>query len=208
MYIYYIESSNALCWKRRLNVIQSNPPGKSRDVFNYIRWLRTLSNFSWNVSSLFQCFTALIVKYVFLISNLNLPPFSLKSSTITPFSVATCRAKDCPNLSYGLSSSIENPSLLQPEQPEHTEVSHSLHLWRCSGPSPTAPWLSCAEDSSAGLQMRSHQREKITSFNLPTMLLSIPIWIWLAFWTASTHCQVVFSFSCINTPTSFSAGLL
>ncbi|KAK4828156.1 LOW QUALITY PROTEIN: hypothetical protein QYF61_024071, partial [Mycteria americana] len=58
------------------------------NIFNSIMLLRAPSNLTLNVSrhgasttslgNLFQCFTTLIVKNVFLISTLNLPSFSLK----------------------------------------------------------------------------------------------------------------------------------
>jgi len=54
----------------------------SRDIFNYIKLLRAPSKLTLNVSrvgasttslgKVFQCFTTLIVKYIFLISSLNL----------------------------------------------------------------------------------------------------------------------------------------
>jgi len=60
----------------------------SRDLFNQVRLLRAPSNLTLNVSmdgasatslgSLFQCFTTLIVKDFFVVSNLNLLSFSFK----------------------------------------------------------------------------------------------------------------------------------
>jgi len=64
------------------------PASMSRDIFNQTRLLRALSNLTLNVSrdgesttslgNLCQCFIALSVKNFFLVSNLNLPSFSLK----------------------------------------------------------------------------------------------------------------------------------
>jgi len=60
----------------------------SRDIFNWTRLLRALSNLALSVSrdgasitslgSLCQGFTTLMVKNFFSISSLNLPPVSLK----------------------------------------------------------------------------------------------------------------------------------
>jgi len=59
-----------------------------RDIFRYTRLLRAPSNLALNTSgegaataspgNLFQCLTTLMVKNFFLISNLNLPSFSLE----------------------------------------------------------------------------------------------------------------------------------
>jgi len=58
------------------------PPAMSRDVFDQTRLLRAPSNLGLNTAreraataslgNLFQCFTTLMVKNFFLISNLNL----------------------------------------------------------------------------------------------------------------------------------------
>ena len=60
----------------------------SRDIFHQTRVLRAPSKLALNTSregaataaldKLFQCLTILMVKNFFLISNLNLPPFSLE----------------------------------------------------------------------------------------------------------------------------------
>jgi len=66
-----------------LEVIQSNPPAMSRDIFNSLGVLRAPANLAWNVSrdgasttslgNLGQGFTTLTAKNVFLVSSLNLP---------------------------------------------------------------------------------------------------------------------------------------
>lgn len=54
-----------------------HPPAMSRETFNYIRLLGVLFNLTWNTSrdggssttpmcNLWQCFTTLIINYVFL----------------------------------------------------------------------------------------------------------------------------------------------
>ena len=60
----------------------------SRDIFHQTRLFKAASNLALNtaregaatasLSNLFQCFTTLTVKNFFLISNLNLPSFSLQ----------------------------------------------------------------------------------------------------------------------------------
>ena len=60
----------------------------SRDIFNSIRLLRAPANLTLNTSrdgaptsplgNLFQCFTTLIVKNIFLVPSLKLPSFSLE----------------------------------------------------------------------------------------------------------------------------------
>jgi len=87
-----MESQNALGWKGPFKAISSNPPAISRDIFNWIGLLRAPSNMAWDVSrdgasptslhNLCQGFTTLSVKNFFLISSLNLPSFSFRSSPL------------------------------------------------------------------------------------------------------------------------------
>jgi len=63
----------------------------SRDLYNKIRLLKAPSNLTLNVSrdgasvttlaNLFQCFTTIIMKKFYLLSNVNLPSLSLKPSS-------------------------------------------------------------------------------------------------------------------------------
>ena len=71
-----------------LKVIWFNPPAMSRDIFHQTRVLRAPSSLALNpareeaatasLGNLGQCFTTLMGKNFFLISNLNPPSFSLK----------------------------------------------------------------------------------------------------------------------------------
>ena len=100
----------------------------SRDIFHQTRLLRAPSNLALNTSregastvslgNLFQCFTTLMVKNFFLISNLYLPPFSLE-----PF--PPCPKKSLSILPLGPLQVLEGcykvtpeTSLLQAEQPQ------------------------------------------------------------------------------------------
>jgi len=61
------------------------------------------------------------------------------------------------------------------------------------------------------VQMGSHQNRiegRITSLDLLATLLLMQPKIWWIFWAASTHCQLMASFSSTSTPKSFSSGLL
>jgi len=72
----------------------------SRDIFHQTRLLRVPSNLALNAAregtataslgNLFQCFTTLMVKNFFLISNLNLPSFSLEPFPPCPISTHRC----------------------------------------------------------------------------------------------------------------------
>ena len=74
--------------ERPLKAIWSKSPTMNREIYSYIRVLRTLSSLTLNVSSdkasttslsnLCQCLTNLIGKNFFLTSSLNLPSLSLK----------------------------------------------------------------------------------------------------------------------------------
>ena len=112
--------------------------------------------------NLFQCLTILIVKN-FLISNLNLPSFSLKP---LPFilSLHALVKKFLSSFLVGLLPVLEGcckvslkPSLLQAEQPQLSqpfftgEVFHPTdHFVALLWATPTGPCLSCAEGSRAG----------------------------------------------------------
>jgi len=69
-----------------LKIIWFHPPAVDRDTFHQPRLLRAPSNLhtaregaaTASLDSLCQCFTSLVVKNFFLISNLNLPSFILK----------------------------------------------------------------------------------------------------------------------------------
>jgi len=71
-----------------LKITWFQPPAMGRDTFHQTRLLRAPSNPALNtaregaatasVGNLFQCFTTLMVKNFFLISNLDLPSFSLE----------------------------------------------------------------------------------------------------------------------------------
>ena len=84
-----IESWNGLGWKEPYRSSRSKPPAMGRDTFHQTRLLQAPSNLALNTAregaptaslgNLFQGLTALIVKTFFLISNVNLPSFSLKS---------------------------------------------------------------------------------------------------------------------------------
>jgi len=78
-----------------------------------------------------------------------------------------------------------------------------------SGPDPTAPALSCAEGSRAGLQdSRGAQQSGAEGQNplphpVPT-LLGMQLRARLACWAASAHCRVTLSFSLPASPSPFS----
>jgi len=85
--------------------------------------------------------------------------------------------------------------------------------WPTSGPFPKAPHLSCAEgprpggstpDGTSQGQNKGGQSLLSPCFFPSSDEPRIP----LAFWAASAHCWLVFSFSSTRTPMSFSAGLL
>ena len=95
-----MESYNCLSWKCHLKVILSNSPAMNRDTYSYVRLLRALSSLTSSISrdgastsspgNLCQCFTTLIVKNFFLISNLNLPWFL--PDTISPCPITTLKS--------------------------------------------------------------------------------------------------------------------
>jgi len=57
-------------------------------------------------------------------------------------------------------------------------------------------------------EISQEQRGRIISLDLLVTHILMQLGIWLAFWAASTHCQLTLSFSSTNTPKSFSSGLL
>ena len=140
------------------------------DTYSYIRLLRAPSSLTLSVSrdgeptpslgNLLQCLTTLIIKNLFLISNLNLPSFSWK-----PFPLVLSQ----PTLLQSLSPSFLQPPLdterplsgltetfssLCTEQPQLSqpvllgEVFHTLQHF-CDPPL-EGPCLSCTEDSTSG----------------------------------------------------------
>ena len=103
-----------------------------RDTFHHTRLLKNPSNPVLNTSTasttslgnLFQCLTTLIVKNVFLISNLNLPTFSLKPLLFV-VSLHALVKKSLSSFLVGLLQGLEGcykvspqSSLLQTEQPQ------------------------------------------------------------------------------------------
>jgi len=111
------------------------------------RLLKAPSNLALNTSregastaplgNLFQCLTTLIVKKFFLISNLNLPSFSLKPLPLALLSLhahvkshapAFCRPLQVQESHYKVTP---EPSLLQAEQPQ---LSQPFLIQECSSP--------------------------------------------------------------------------
>ena len=130
-------------------------PAVGRDTFHQIRLLKAWSNLALNTSSEGAstaslgnlCFTTLKVKNLFLISNLNLPSFSLKTLPLV-LSLHALVKSPSPSfleapLMYWKAAIRSSQSLLQAEQPQLSqpfltgEVFHpSDHccglLWTCS----------------------------------------------------------------------------
>ena len=75
-------------WKEAYRSSSSNVPAVGRGIFHQTSLLKAPSNLSLNTSRegtataspgyLYQCLTTLLVKNFFLMSNINLPYFSLK----------------------------------------------------------------------------------------------------------------------------------
>ena len=133
----------------------------SRDIFHQTRLLRAPSNLALNTAregastaslgKLFQCFTTLTVKNFLLISNINLPSFSLQPFPLV-LSLHTLVKSPSPSFlsapsgTGSCSKVTPEPSLLQAEQPqlpqpvlvgEVLQPSDNLRglLWPCSNPS-------------------------------------------------------------------------
>jgi len=93
-----------------------------RDVFHLISLPKAPSNLSWNTSNngtfttspdnLFQCLTTLLVKKLFLMSNLNLPPFCLNP---LPFVLSLQVLVKSFSAFIWSSVSIEKPQQVLPE---------------------------------------------------------------------------------------------
>ena len=175
----------------------------------------------WAICS---CFTTLSVKNFFLICSLNLPSFSLQPLTLVLLQQALL--KGLPpfflqaHFNYWKAAMRSPWSLLQAEQPQLSQpffirevfqliISVAL-LWTCSNRCMSflcwelQRWM---QDSTWGLT-RAEQRDRITSLYLLAMLLLMQPRIQLTFWTASTHCWVMSSFSSTSPPKSFLSGLL
>ncbi|KAK4832076.1 hypothetical protein QYF61_020632 [Mycteria americana] len=172
-----------------------------------------------SLGNLFQCFTTLIVKNFFLISSLNLPSFSLKPLPLvlsqqvllkTPFKYCKAAMRSPQSLLF---SRLNNPSSLSLSSQERCSISLIIFvalLWTCSNRSMSflcRGLQSWTQYWRWGLT-RVGCRDRITSLDLLATLLLMQPRIWLAFWAASTHCQLMSSFSSTSTPKSSSAGLL
>ena len=93
MEVLFISQCDSCEYKHRMEVTFKghvvNSPAINRDTHRHIRLLRDPSSLALRVSrdwasttslgNLFQCLTSLTVNEIFLISNLNLPTFSLKT---------------------------------------------------------------------------------------------------------------------------------
>jgi len=85
---FNITSQNGLGWEGPYRLSRSNPAAMSRDIFHQPRLLRAPSSLALNTAregastaslgNLCQGLTTLMVKNFLLISNLNLPSFSLQ----------------------------------------------------------------------------------------------------------------------------------
>jgi len=120
-------------WFELEGTVQFHPPAKGRDPFHQPRVLKVLSNLALNparegaatasLGNLGQGLTTITVKNSFLISNLNLPSFSLKPSSLvlSPHALVKRPSPACLQAPSGTGScskvSLE-PSLLQAEQPQ------------------------------------------------------------------------------------------
>lgn len=92
-----------------------------------------------------------------------------------------------------------------------------LSSWPSSGPTLQGAQL-CAEDprggcSFPGMVSQGQRRRRSTSLDLLATMLLMLARMWLAFWAASAHCQLMSSISCPafhpqESPKSFSAGPL
>ena len=157
----------------------------SRDIYHYIRLLRTPSNLTLNVSrdgasitslgNLFQCFTTLIVKNFFPTSSLNLPSSSLKpghAKTSVPMFLRSPL-----EVLKGHNKFSPKPSLFQVEQPQLSQpflVGEDFHPSdHFCGP-PLVPFQQLrvfpvlrAPELNAGLQGRSHQSRVEGQNNFP-----------------------------------------
>lgn len=65
------------------------PPCHGRDIFHWMRLLKSLSSLTWNIlvvgasiaslGNLLPCLATFIIKELFLMSSVNLPSFNLKT---------------------------------------------------------------------------------------------------------------------------------
>jgi len=141
----------------------------SRDIFHQTRLLKAPSNLALNTSregattaslgNLCHCPTTSRVKIFFLVSNLNLPSSSLKPLSHVLSLQALVKSPSPAFLQTpfhvleGLNKVFPESSLLQAETaPTLSAFPHrrgppglGSFLWPSSGPTPTAPCLSCAE---------------------------------------------------------------
>jgi len=128
-----IESQNGLGWKGPYRSSGSNPPAMSRDIFHQHRLLRAPSNLALNparegaatapLGNLGQCFTILMGKNFFLISNLNLLSSSLESFPLVLSLYPLVKSHSpsfllAPSGPGSCSEVTLEPSLLQSEQPQ------------------------------------------------------------------------------------------
>ena len=142
--------------------------------------------------------------------------------SISPFPVATWPSKSLSPafmqapFRYWQATIRYSQRLLQVEVPQLSTCPHSplitfvALLWTCFNSSISfLCWgpQNWTQYSRWGL-MRTEQRGRITSLNLLVALLLILPRIHLAFWAASTHCQLMLSLSSTNALKSFSSGLL
>jgi len=147
--------------------------------------------------------------------------------TITPCPITTCPCKkSLSSFLVGLFrywkttlrsphsllfSRLNSPNVLSLSSQQRGSSPHIIAV-ASSGPAPTGPCLSCAEGSGAGRRtprgISPEQRGRIPSLHVQATLLGMQPRIWLAFWSASTCCWVMLSFSSTSTLKSFSSELL
>jgi len=178
----------------------------SRDTFHYTGLLKAPSNLAVNASregtsttaldNLFQCLTTLIVKNFFLISSLNLPPFSLKPFTgkfKARYRKAAIRSPQ--GLLFSRLNNSSSLSLSSQQRCSSLLIVFVTLLWTHSNPLHVLLVLG-APELGAVLLAGSHQRgaeEQNPPPLLLAMLFLMQPWIWLAFWTVSAHCPVMLS---------------
>ena len=207
-----IESQNDLAWNMPYRSSLSNLPAMGRDTFHLTTLLKAPSSLTLNTSreraatdplcNLGQGLTALRVKNLFLISNLNLQSFSFKTLSLVsslhalvkvplqlsrrPLQVLEAATRFPWSILF---SRLNSPNFLSLSSQQQGSTTLVVSV-PSSGPTPTGPCLSCAEGSRAGRRTPrgSHQSgaegQNPLPHPVPTLLGKQPR-VWLAFWAAN-----------------------
>ena len=216
-------------------MIQFQPPAIGRDTSLQTRLLEAPPSLALNASregaftvslgDLFQCLTTLTVKNFFLKSSLNLPSSSLKPFHLILLLHALLKSPS-PAFLQALfrywKAIIRFPWSLLLSRLKSPYSLNLSPLGRCSSPLIMAFFWTCSSSPMSFLYrrfqnwlqsakwsfMRAEQRGRITSLDLPVMLLLMQSRIRLVFWAANSHYWLMLSLSSTDIPKSFSSGLL